>query len=230
MLSSSNNTATTTLSEVRTCNSNSLCDNLPSKSCSINNNSSITDSDEDKKVIINQHNQAIKMFIGGVPPHMKVQELYELFQDTVRPLDTWPTDFTLSNVSCHQGFGFIDISGIPEGKLRKLLKDLRLIYNGRKFDVRIAIDRKFARQKMMKNKDKKLLVNNIAPEITHKEMEEYFSSLGPIDRTYVAYDPKSGKCKGFGFVIFENLEDAMNALAIKNHFIGNCQVQVNKNM
>ena len=175
-------------------------------------------------------NNPIKLFVGGVPPDMKKGELYDLFQESVSQVPEWPLDVKATNISCHHGFGFIDVSGIEEVKLRELLKKVQLVYNGRKFDARVAIDRKFARQKMMKNKDHKLLVNYIPPEIKHADMQEYFSKLGTLDRTYVAYDPQTGKHKGFGFVIFENLEDAIFALNMKTHKIGKHVVQVNKNM
>jgi hypothetical protein len=51
-----------------------------------------------------------------------------------------------------------------------------------------------------------------------------------LDKAYVAYDPVRGYHKGFGFVIFEELEDAHKVLTIKCHFIQDVRVLVTKNL
>jgi hypothetical protein len=51
-----------------------------------------------------------------------------------------------------------------------------------------------------------------------------------LDKAYVAYDPEKGYHKGFGFVIFEELEDAQKVLTIKCHFIQDVKVLVTKNL
>jgi hypothetical protein len=66
--------------------------------------------------------------------------------------------------------------------------------------------------------------------IGHTELYGYFSKFGKLDKAYVAYDPVRGYHKGFGFVIFEELEDAHKVLTIKCHFIQDVRVLVTKNL
>ena len=66
--------------------------------------------------------------------------------------------------------------------------------------------------------------------IGHTELYGYFSKFGKLDKAYVAYDPVRGYHKGFGFVIFEELQDAQKVLTIKCHFIQDVRVLVTKNL
>jgi hypothetical protein len=58
----------------------------------------------------------IKLFIGGVPPNMKKGELNDMFHESVSQVPAWPSDVKTGNISCHHGFGFIDVSNIEEFK------------------------------------------------------------------------------------------------------------------
>lgn len=85
---------------------------------------------------------------------------------------------------------------------------MKIFYKGKKFDVRIAVNSKDAKEDIEKNKEKKLLVSNITKKITHVELKKYFSKFGKLENAYVAYNPNTSQHKGFGFVIFEDMEAA----------------------
>jgi len=44
-----------------------------------------------------------------------------------------------------------------------------------------------------------------------KVLSHYFSQYGKLDTVQIVYDKKSGRSRGFGFVYFERLEDAIQA-------------------
>jgi len=112
------------------------------------------------------------------------------------------------DAECHNGFGFVIVTDLLVKDIKRLLNNIVIFYKDKRFDVRIATDRKNAKHNIEKNKEKKLLVTNIPKKITHIELEEYFSFYGKVDKAYVALDPVNGYHKGFGFVIFERLEDS----------------------
>jgi RNA recognition motif-containing protein len=49
-------------------------------------------------------------------------------------------------------------------------------------------------------------------QTTERDLEEAFSKYGPITKTRVISDRDTGKPRGFGFVSFENVRDAEEAL------------------
>ena len=61
----------------------------------------------------------------------------------------------------------------------------------------------------MKNK---LFVGSLSWDTNSQGLEEAFSPFGPISEAIVISDRETGRSRGFGFVTFENAEDAENAV------------------
>ena len=169
-----------------------------------------------------------KLFIGGVPPDMPKAVLANLFLQQIKE-GNFP-ECRLLETSTHKGFGFITLTGISEADIRENIPTLDLVYKGRKFDSRVAVDRKHSKESIEKNKDKKLLVTNLTDKITNIELESYFSQFGDLDRAYVAYDPDTGVHKGFGFILFVDFEAAYEVVDQEIHLIEGVQVKVTKNL
>jgi RNA-binding protein Musashi len=169
----------------------------------------------------------VKLFIGGCPPMMKIADLANLFVDQIR-VGNFP-QCQLVDVSTHKGFGFIVINKISLANVEANLSTLNLTFGDRTFNVKVAVDRKHSKDDIQRNKNKKLLVTNLTKKITHVELQEYFSKFGKLDRAYVAYDPQTNAHKGFGFIIYEDLEVAQHVMRIQEHVIGDVHVKVNRN-
>lgn len=58
---------------------------------------------------------------------------------------------------------------------------------------------------------KKLFVGGIAWGVDDEKLREYFEQIGPVTEARVIYDRETGRSRGFGFVTFENDEDAERA-------------------
>ena len=58
---------------------------------------------------------------------------------------------------------------------------------------------------------KKLYVGNLKFDMTDQELEEAFAPYGEIASATIVKDRISGRSKGFGFVEFDNDEDADKA-------------------
>lgn len=172
----------------------------------------------------------VKLFIGGVPPKMKNGELIDLYLSQIKKIQDFPKDSEIVYCACHSGFAFIVVSNVKEAKMKKFIKDIRMEYEGRVFDVRLAIDRKTSQMKMMTQRNCKLLVNGLTNKINHQDLEKYFEKFGDLDKAYVAYCPKTGKCKGFGFVLFQKEKSAKTVLDMKYHIIKGVNVSVKRNI
>jgi RNA recognition motif-containing protein len=64
---------------------------------------------------------------------------------------------------------------------------------------------------------KKLFVSNLPFAITQDQLQEIFAAYGQITSVNIVIDKFSGRSKGFGFVEFENEEDAGKALEALNN-------------
>ncbi|MBN2477945.1 RNA-binding protein [Candidatus Micrarchaeota archaeon] len=60
---------------------------------------------------------------------------------------------------------------------------------------------------------KKLYVGNLPYSLTKEDLVNLFSSYGEISDAVLITDRMTGRSKGFGFVTFENDEDADKAIA-----------------
>lgn len=44
-----------------------------------------------------------------------------------------------------------------------------------------------------------------------KDLTKYYSKFGPVERVQIIYDRGSKRSRGFGFIYFENVDDAVEA-------------------
>ncbi len=63
---------------------------------------------------------------------------------------------------------------------------------------------------------KKLYVGNLPYSTTDADLRELFAAAGAVATASVIIDKMSGRSKGFGFVEFENDDDAMKAIDMFN--------------
>jgi heterogeneous nuclear ribonucleoprotein A1/A3 len=67
--------------------------------------------------------------------------------------------------------------------------------------------------------NRKLFVRGLAWETTSDQMMEVFLKYGPIEESIVCTDKGTGKSRGFGFVTFESVLGALEALKTEQHDI-----------
>ena len=58
----------------------------------------------------------------------------------------------------------------------------------------------------------RLYVGNLAYSVSKADLEELFSTVGPLESVAVIMDKFTGQSKGFGFVEMTNAEDASKAI------------------
>ncbi|KII88426.1 hypothetical protein PLICRDRAFT_110983 [Plicaturopsis crispa FD-325 SS-3] len=111
-----------------------------------------------------------------------------------------------------KGYGFVhyETAEAADGAIKAVNG---MLLNDKKVYVGHHISRKERQSKMdeMKAAFTNLYVKNLDPEVTQDEFHELFSKFGPVTSAIVQVDDE-GKSKGFGFVNFENHEDAARAV------------------
>ncbi len=65
---------------------------------------------------------------------------------------------------------------------------------------------------MSKENAKKLFVGNLSWKVSEQSLRQFFETIGPVLSAKVVTDQMTGKSKGFGFVEYENGDDATEAV------------------
>ena len=63
----------------------------------------------------------------------------------------------------------------------------------------------------------KLYVGGLDRSFTAKDLREYFTTFGEIEKIDLKVHPKRGFCRGFGFVIFRDPEVANGVASVDGH-------------
>ncbi|CZR60522.1 related to S.pombe Rnp24p, Nsr1p and human splicing factor [Phialocephala subalpina] len=120
-------------------------------------------------------------------------------------------------VENNKGFAYVDFStaeGVKEAVelSEQLLSGRRLLIKDNKsFEGRPEKTKEETR-KEGKPPSRKVFIGNLSYDVTEDSLKEHFLKCGPIATCMVAAFEDSGKCKGYGWVTFEELEGAQNAV------------------
>jgi RNA recognition motif-containing protein len=75
----------------------------------------------------------------------------------------------------------------------------------------------------------KLFVGSLAWATTDDSMKAHFEAVGPVLSARVVTDRETGRSRGFGFVEFENVDDAKKAIEqLNNSDLDGRQITVNE--
>ncbi len=69
----------------------------------------------------------------------------------------------------------------------------------------------------------KLQITNIARNLSEDDFQKIFEKFGPLDECVLVLDSKTGKSKGFGFVVIDNAANAKKAVEMLNGRVVNGQ-------
>lgn len=119
----------------------------------------------------------------------------------------------------NKGFAYVDFSSAEAVEKavalsEQLLSGRRvLIKNSKSFEGRPEKTEEADTSKNDgKPPSKRIFVGNLSFDTTEESLKQHFEKCGPIDSIKIATFEDSGKCKGYGWVVFEELEAAQNAV------------------
>jgi RNA recognition motif-containing protein len=117
----------------------------------------------------------------------------------------------------NKGFAYVDFStaeAVDEAVelSEQLLGGRRvLIKNNKSFEGRPEKTKEETRMEG-KPPSKRVFVGNLAFDVTEDSINEFFENCGAIESVKLATFEDSGKCKGYGWIVFEELEAAQSAV------------------
>ncbi|KFY40881.1 hypothetical protein V495_05202 [Pseudogymnoascus sp. VKM F-4514 (FW-929)] len=120
----------------------------------------------------------------------------------------------------NKGFAYVDFSTAEHtlaavALSEELLGGRRvLIKNNKSFEGRplVAKDAAAPGKKDMKAPSKRIFLGNLRFDTTEESLKEHFERCGPIETCMVATFEDSGKCKGYAWITFADLEASARAV------------------
>lgn len=111
-----------------------------------------------------------------------------------------------------KGFGFVHFEE-DEAATEAVDAINGMLLNGQEVYVAPHVSRKDRQSKLEEAKANftNVYVKNVSADTTPEEFEEYFSTIGPVTSVHLEKDHE-GNLRGFGFVNFENHNDAAKAV------------------
>lgn len=127
-----------------------------------------------------------------------------------------PKDSKLPSKPKNKGFAYVDFE--TEENLTSALKLSDTLYQGRRVLIKNAKsfegrpEKPAATEMPGKPPSKRIFVGNLGYDVSKEDLEKHFGQCGVVENVHVATFEDSGKCKGFAWVTFEELEASTSAV------------------
>lgn len=161
------------------------------------------------------------IWIGNLPYSTTSTSLREFFLNVggISETDIFRVNLPLNERKQNKGFAYVDFStpAVQEIALslsEKLIQGRAcLIKKADSFAGRPAVSAAAEAAKVQeKEPSKRVFVGNLGFDTTREELGEHFAQAGTVEDVFLATFEDSGKCKGFGWVTFADLESAGQAV------------------
>lgn len=149
------------------------------------------------------------IFIKNLHPAIDNKALHDTFSAFGRILSCKVATDEMGNSKC---FGFVHYE-TAEAANAAIENVNGMLLNDREVFVGKHVSKKDRESKFeeMKANFTNVFVKNLAPEYTEEELTKLFEPYGPITSLYLEKD-QEGKSRGFGFINFNNHDDAVKAV------------------
>lgn len=168
-------------------------------------------------------NEVFRIFVGGlsyeVDNHL-LKESFLRFSNLKKALVIRDQKTGQS-----KGYGFVTFSN--RASFESALHTPVHIH-GRLADCHPVLTKGALKDQEQRDISHKLFVGGISQSVTNEDLRRYFVQFGRIRESRILYDGKTGKSRGFGFVLFESWYDAENVLSISVHKIKKKQVEIKR--
>ena len=173
------------------------------------------------------------IWIGNLAWSVTQEELKKFFVDTAgiaekeitrmhMPAPSAATASQQRFKSSNKGFAYVDFTN--QTAVKKAIGASESLVRGRKVlikDKESYEGRPKAESKSVGNgvtpaaekpKSRKIFVGNLGFEVTESVIQDHFAKCGQIEKVFLASFEDTGKCKGYGWIEFENEDDAAKAV------------------
>lgn len=124
-----------------------------------------------------------------------------------------------------KGYGFVAFSDLASFQSAM---DTDIFINGRKADCHQVLTKGALKELEQRDFSNKIFVGGISQSTQNSDLQKYFSKFGAIKESRILYDGKSGKSRGFAFVLFQNTGALNKVLEINEHKLKGKVIEVKR--
>ncbi|ELR10730.1 hypothetical protein VC83_06277 [Pseudogymnoascus destructans] len=152
----------------------------------------------------------------GPMPEEAITRIHMPSPDDKKPANKVESRFT--RTQHNKGFAYVDFTTAEHtlaavALSEELLGGRRvLIKNNKSFEGRPLVAKDAAAKKETKAPSKRVFLGNLRFDTTEESLKEHFERCGPIETCMVATFEDSGKCKGYAWITFADLEASARAV------------------
>lgn len=128
------------------------------------------------------------------------------------------------NTKQSRGFGFVTFE--DPASVDSVLKAGPHDLDHKKIDPKIAVPKR--PQPKMVTRTKKIFVGGVSASTTEDDLTNYFKKFGTVTESKLMFDKVTNRHRGFGFVTFQNEDEADSACEEQFHVINDKKTEVKK--
>lgn len=159
--------------------------------------------------------QELKIFIGGIAARELPSEI-EAYFSKFGPLLQCRIKSDRKTGLC-LGFGYVTCAEVAT--YENILSSSNHCINGRVVECKKMLKKEQLDEQIEEERKKKLFIGNLSLGTSNESLYQYFIQFGPIINAYVICKPGTEESKGFGFVIYEDLDSVNDVMKIKKHYL-----------
>lgn len=168
-------------------------------------------------------NEVYRIFVGGLSFEVDNHLLKESFQRFGGLKKALVIRDQRSGQS--KGYGFVTFTG--RGSFEAALRSPVFVL-GRLADCHPVLTKGALKDQEQRDFSNKIFVGGVSQSVTAEDLRRYFSQFGKIKDARILYDGRTGKSRGFGFVLLERVADVDSVLAVEIHKIKKKPVEVKR--
>lgn len=172
-----------------------------------------------------QKSEELTLFIGGLASSTTARDLYFYFRKFGNIISCEPQTWKKGSKKC-RGFALVHCGDRKTHK--KILNKKKHFFKKRVIECKRWFSSKEKLEKYNRElKLRKVFVGGLPLKVTSGDLENFFEEkVGKVDIAYVIKEHNSIKSKGFGYVVFERIEDRNKALETKEFTMGKKNIMV----
>ncbi|UKJ88257.2 hypothetical protein MACJ_000701 [Theileria orientalis] len=149
-----------------------------------------------------------KIFAGGLCRSTTPEELRSYFESFGKVTETEVVKDKITGRS--RGFGFVTFAS--NESVQRVLSQEHTV-KGVQVEVKLAVRKEKSKILAPKyDETKRIFVGGISEKITESYFKDYFGRYGHISSHNFLIDKRTNKPRGYGFVIYENVDDAEKSI------------------
>ncbi|BAM39370.1 uncharacterized protein TOT_010000827 [Theileria orientalis strain Shintoku] len=149
-----------------------------------------------------------KIFAGGLCRTTTAEQLRSYFESFGKVTETEVVKDKITGRS--RGFGFVTFAS--NDSVQRVLSQEHTV-NDVQVEVKLAVRKEKSKILAPKyDQTKRIFVGGIAENVTESYFKDYFGRYGQISSHNFLMDKRTNKPRGYGFVIYENVDDAEKSI------------------